>query len=167
LKILLLSDTHGYVDDVIIRYAMQSDEIWHAGDFGNQNVSQKLAACKPLIGVYGNIDGHDIRQSFPEMLLIERDGIKVMMTHIGGYPGHYPAKVKNLIASHLPDLFICGHSHILKVSRDPGFNNMLCMNPGAAGRSGFHLIRTMLRFDIESGKILNVEAIELGKRSVG
>ena len=167
MKILLLSDTHGYIDDVIIKYAMKADEVWHAGDFGSIEVSDQLAACKPLIGVYGNIDGTAIRKTHPEMLVFERDGVKVMMIHIGGYPRHFPAKVKSLIMMHQPALFVCGHSHILKVMRDHDHNNMLCMNPGAAGRSGFHSVRTMLRFEINRGKIENAEAIELGKRTVG
>lgn len=167
LKILLLSDTHGYLDDAIIRYAMQSDEIWHAGDFGNAAVSSKLASCKPVTGVYGNIDGRDVRITHPELQVFDRNGVRVMMTHIGGYPGHYPAKVKNLIKLHNPDVFVCGHSHILKVTRDPEHRNMICLNPGAAGRSGFHTVRTMLRFEINDGEVQNLDVIELGKRSVG
>lgn len=167
MKILLLSDTHGYLDDSILRYAAESDEIWHAGDFGNAAVSSKLSSCKSLMGVYGNIDGNDVRVLHPELLLFERNGIKIMILHIGGYPGHYPAKVKNLIRLHKPGLFVCGHSHILKVTRDPEHQNMICLNPGAAGRSGFHTLRTMLRFEINNGKVQNMEAIELGSRSAG
>jgi putative phosphoesterase len=167
LKILLLSDTHGYIDDAILQHALQADEIWHAGDFGTIEVSDQLSARKPLLGVYGNIDGTAIRKTHPEMLVFDREGVKVMMIHIGGYHGHFPAKVKSLIAIHRPALFVCGHSHILKVMRDPDHENMLCMNPGAAGRSGFHHVRTMLRFEINQGKIENAEVIELGKRTIG
>ena len=165
MKILLLSDTHGYLDDAILGYASQADEIWHAGDFGNVSVSEKLSSIRPLTGVYGNIDGHELRLLHPEVMVFEREQIRIMMIHIGGYPGHYPARVKQLLRIHQPAVLVCGHSHILKVMRDPEMNNMLCMNPGAAGRSGFHSIRTMIRFEISSGKIFNVEAIELGKRS--
>ncbi len=163
MKILLLSDTHGYLDDKIINHCNWADEIWHAGDFGSIETADKLIKVKPLRGVYGNIDGTDIRKSFPIDNRFEIDSIKIYITHIGGYPGHYDKRVRAILEQDPPHLFICGHSHILKVMRDPKYN-MLCMNPGAAGISGFHKIRTMIRFQINSGKIQNPEVIELGNR---
>ncbi|HRF76791.1 MAG TPA: metallophosphoesterase family protein [Chitinophagales bacterium] len=163
MKILLLSDTHGYLDDAIKRHANEADEIWHAGDFGTIALADELQKIKPLRGVYGNIDGKDVRLSYPLDNTFQMDGIKVFMTHIGGYPGRYEPRLKPIISQHPPHLFICGHSHLLKVIRDPK-NNMLCMNPGAAGIHGFHKVRTMLRFVICDGKINNLEAIELGLR---
>lgn len=163
MKILLLSDTHGYLDDAIIKHANEADEIWHAGDFGTIALADELQKIKPLRGVWGNIDGKDVRLSYPLDNTFQIDGIKVFMTHIGGYPGRYEPRLKPIISQHPPHLFICGHSHLLKVIRDPK-NNMLCMNPGAAGVHGFHKVRTMLRFVISDGKISNLEAIELGLR---
>ena len=148
MKILLLSDTHGYLDDAIKKHANEADEIWHAGDFGTIELADELQKIKPVRGVWGNIDGKDVRLSYPLDNTFQMDGIKVFMTHIGGYPGRYEPR---------------GHSHLLKVIRDPK-NNMLCMNPGAAGVYGFHRVRTMLRFVISDGKISNLEAIELGLR---
>lgn len=163
MKILLLSDTHGYLDDAIKRHASEADEIWHAGDFGTIELADELQKIKPVRGVWGNIDGKDVRLSYPLDNTFQMDGIKVFMTHIGGYPGRYEPRLKPIISQHPPHLFICGHSHLLKVIRDPK-NNMLCMNPGAAGVHGFHKVRTMLRFVISDGKISNLEAIELGLR---
>lgn len=164
MKILLLSDTHGYLDESILKYCSEADEIWHAGDFGNVMVADTIAALKPLKGVYGNIDSHDIRKSHPLQLSFLVEGLKVLMVHIGGYPGAWPEKIRGLIIQHKPDVFICGHSHILKITRDYQFNNMICMNPGAAGKSGFHQLRTMIRMEIIEGKIKMLEVIELGKR---
>lgn len=163
-KILLLSDTHGHLDDTILKHCADADEIWHAGDFGTIDVSEKLSKIKKLRAVYGNIDGQDLRKTHPLELNFEVEGLRVMMVHIGGYPGKYPEKVRHLIQLHRPGLFICGHSHILKVVRDPKFNNMLCVNPGAAGKNGFHQLRTMIRMEIELGKVMNMDVIELGKR---
>ena len=163
MKILLLSDTHGYLDDAIKKHAKEADEIWHAGDFGTIELADELQKIKPVRGVWGNIDGKDVRLSYPLDNTFQMDGIKVFMTHIGGYPGRYEPRLKPIISQHPPHLFICGHSHLLKVIRDPK-NNMLCMNPGAAGVHGFHKVRTMLRFVISDGKISNLEAIELGLR---
>jgi uncharacterized protein len=165
LKILLLSDTHSYLDETILKYARESDEIWHAGDFGNASVSDTLAAIKPLKGVYGNIDGDEVRKIHPLENFFTCQGIKVLMIHIGGYPGKYPSSVRERIQRLQPDLFICGHSHLLKIIRDPLYNNMLCINPGAAGKNGFHLVRTMVRFKIANSRISDVEVIELGNRS--
>ncbi|MBX7107825.1 MAG: metallophosphatase family protein [Chitinophagales bacterium] len=160
----ILSDTHGFVDPAIFDYLKDCDEIWHAGDFGN-SVSTALSTFKPLKGVYGNIDGTADRQRFPEDLLFNCEGIRIFITHIGGYPNHYPSRVKRIIETARPDLFISGHSHILKIVRDP-VCQLLHINPGAAGRSGFHQVRTMVRLKIDAGKISGVEVIELGKRSV-
>lgn len=164
LKIGLLSDTHSYVDAAMMKHLSECDEIWHAGDFGNIQVVKTLAQLKPLRGVYGNIDGHEIRAQFPEHLIIEIEGLKIYMTHIGGYPGKYIARAKDIIKKEKPDVFICGHSHILKVMRDEAFNNMLVMNAGAAGKEGFHKMRTLLKFHIDQGKISNLQVIELGLR---
>ena len=163
LRILLLSDTHSYVDDSILSHAANADEIWHAGDFGNMEIVEQLRKVKPLRGVWGNIDGREIRTEFPLDNRFTIEGLNVWMTHIGGYPGHYERRVRTLLTTHRPGLFICGHSHILRVMRDPKFD-MLCMNPGAAGISGFHKMRTMLRFEIHNSAIGRVEAIELGLR---
>jgi len=158
-KILLLSDTHGTYDDFINKYISDVDEIWHAGDIGSMDVIKKLEAKAPLRAVYGNIDDYRIRKSFPEYYFFEKEGVKVLMLHIGGYPGRYSPRAKELIRQFNPDIFISGHSHILKVMQDP-VNNLLHMNPGAAGKSGFHRVRTMLRFELEEGKINNLQVIE-------
>ena len=163
MKILLLSDTHSYLDDAILKHAAAADEIWHAGDFGNIATADALQKIKPLRGVWGNIDGKDVRIVYPLDNRFTINGLDVLMTHIGGYPGHYEQRVKRIIEQAPPMLFICGHSHILKVMRDPKYN-MLCMNPGAAGVHGFHKMRTMIRFSINNGKIENPEEIELGLR---
>ncbi len=162
-KILLLSDTHGYLDQKIIKYIEGVDEIWHAGDIGNTEVGDNILKLKLLKAVYGNIDGHVLRSQFPENQIFTCEGIKVLITHIGGYPGKYNARVKQLILKEKPQLYICGHSHILKVMQDRK-NNLLHMNPGACGIQGFHKTRTLLRFELNQGKIKNLEAIELGIR---
>ncbi|MXV38174.1 YfcE family phosphodiesterase [Flavobacteriaceae bacterium Ap0902] len=162
-RILLLSDTHSYMDDRILHYASSNDEIWHAGDIGNIAVADALAALKPFRAVYGNIDGTEVRNSFPLNLIFELEGIKVFMTHIAGYPGKYNTRVKEQIIMHSPKLVICGHSHILKVMPDKNLNH-LHMNPGAAGIHGFHQMRTMLQFELNEGNIENLSVIELGKR---
>lgn len=162
-KILLLSDTHSYIDDRILKYASEADEIWHAGDVGEIKVADELQAIKPLRAVYGNIDNAEVRGEFPLNRIFSVDGVKVVMTHIGGYPGRYNARVKELLINEKPKLYICGHSHILKVMHDKKLN-LLHMNPGAAGIHGFHQVRTMLRFTLDNGKIDNLEVIELGKR---
>ena len=164
MKILLLSDTHSHLDEVILKHCREADEIWHAGDFGSTHISDLLSSIKPLRGVYGNIDNQELRKIHPVELFFECSGIKILMMHIGGYPGSWPAKVENSIRIHQPGIFICGPSHILKITRDPMHNKMLCINPGAAGKSGFHQFRTMVRMEINESKVENLEVIELGKR---
>ncbi len=168
-KILLLSDTHFCVEKDILKYFDAADELWHAGDWGNAELSDMMEKTgKPIRSVYGNIDGQDIRQRYPLINQFECEGIKVYMTHIGGYPGKYSPGIAGQLRQTQADLFIAGHSHILRVMRDAtSSNNMLFMNPGAAGRHGFHIMRTMLTFDIHQGKISNVAVIELGKRTAG
>jgi putative phosphoesterase len=161
-KIGLLSDTHGFLDDAVFKHFSDCDEIWHAGDFG-AGVADKLAAFKPLKGVFGNIDDKEIRSEFPEHLRFNCEDVDVWMTHIGGYPGKYTPQVKPEIYTNPPKLFITGHSHILKVIFDPKIN-CLHINPGAAGRSGWHKVRTLIRFSISDEKIINLEVIELGNR---
>jgi putative phosphoesterase len=161
-KIGLLSDTHSFLDEAVFKHFDDCDEIWHAGDFG-LGVADRLAAFKPLKGVYGNIDGKEIRSEFPEHLRFNCEHVDVWMTHIGGYPGKYTPQVKPEIYTKPPKLFITGHSHILKVVFDPKIQ-CLHINPGAAGRSGWHKVRTLIRFCISDEKILNLEVIELGNR---
>ncbi len=163
-RIGLLSDTHGYLDSSIKKHFASCDEIWHAGDIGTEEVSDKLSAWKPYRAVYGNIDGHKLRSMHPENQIFEVEGVKVLMTHIGGYPGRYVPRVRELIETEKPKLYICGHSHILKVIFDKKYQ-VLHMNPGAAGVNGFHQVKTMLRFVLDSGEIKDLEVIELGKRT--
>ncbi|PVY42391.1 metallophosphoesterase family protein [Pontibacter virosus] len=165
MKIGLLSDTHDYVDDQILRLLGDRDEIWHAGDFGTARVAERLSEVAPLRGVYGNIDGQDIRVLYPKVLRFEANGLDVLMTHIGGYPGKYHPDIRDQIRANPPGLFITGHSHILKVMPDKSLNNLLHINPGAAGMHGFHKVRTMVRFSIEAGKVRDLQVIELGKRA--
>jgi putative phosphoesterase len=160
-KILLLSDTHSHIDDKILGYAAKADEVWHAGDIGDLSVTDKLKSVAPLKAVYGNIDNAEARLEFPLHNRFFCEGVKVWMTHIGGYPGKYNQEIRKEINENPPKLFICGHSHILKVMFDQKLK-MLHMNPGAAGISGFHKVRTMLRFTIDGEKIANLEVIEMG-----
>jgi len=163
-KIGLLSDTHGFLDDKVFTYLKDCDELWHAGDFGSLELSQKLSDFKPLRGVYGNIDDKDIQLIHPKNLEFEVEGFRIWMTHIGGYPGHYAPDVRKKLAENPPDIFVCGHSHILRVMTDKKYNNMVTLNPGAAGNQGFHQIKTIMRFDLNEKRIENMQAIELGKR---
>ena len=162
-KILLLSDTHGYIDTTILRYAEQADEIWHAGDIGSLRVTDSLKKLKPLRAVYGNIDDTIVQKEFPLDNRFTCEEVDVLITHIGGYPPKYTGRTKKMIQNNPPKLFICGHSHILKVMRDKEYD-VLHMNPGACGKHGLHQIRTMLRFEIDGADIKNLEVIELGKR---
>ena len=165
LKIGLLSDTHGFLDPAIYKYFKDCDEIWHAGDLGSIQVFDELVKFKPTRAVYGNIDGHIIRSAMPEHIYFEVEGLKVYITHIGGYPGRYNLEVKSFLQKNPTNLFICGHSHILKVMYDKTFN-LLHINPGAAGNHGFHQVKTLIRFEISEGKPQNLEVIEIGKRAV-
>lgn len=159
-KILLLSDTHSYIGTDILKYVKQADEVWHAGDIGNIAVTDQIKALKPLRAVYGNIDDKEIRAEFPEHNRFICENVSVWITHIGGYPNRYDIRVRELIKQNPPNLFICGHSHILKVIRDKKLN-LLHMNPGAIGKHGFHKVRTMLRFEIDKSDIKNLEIIEI------
>lgn len=162
-RIGLISDTHSYLDDAVFKYFANCDEVWHAGDFGNIEVADQLAAFKSLKGVYGNIDGKELRQVYPESIRFKCEDVEVLMTHIGGYPGKYSPQIRAELFANPPKLFICGHSHILKVMFDSKIN-CLHMNPGAAGKTGWHKARTLLRFSITGEKIQDLEVIELGKR---
>jgi len=159
-RIGLISDTHSYLDDAVFKYFADCDEIWHAGDFGTLELADQLAAFKPLRGVYGNIDGADIRQVYPENLRFNCEDVDVWMTHIGGYPDKYSPAVKRTIYTKPPGLFISGHSHILKVMFDKKIN-CLHLNPGAAGKQGWHKVKTLMKFCITEKKIHNLEVIEL------
>lgn len=159
----LISDTHGVFSDGFRAFLEPVDEIWHAGDFGGGlELAAELAAFKPLTGVAGNCDNHDLRYTHPLHRVFECEGLKVLMIHIGGYPGRYDVNARRLIDQYRPDLFICGHSHILKVVRDTK-RNMLVINPGAAGIQGFHLVRTALRFRLDAGRIYDMEVFELDR----
>ena len=162
-KILLLSDTHSYIDEQILKFVKQADEVWHAGDIGNLEVTDTLKELKPLRAVFGNIDGNDARAEFPLDAKFTVEGVSVWMTHIGGYPNKYNLRIREEISKKPPKIFIAGHSHILKVQYDKKLE-LLHLNPGAAGKHGFHKIRTMLRFELQLGDIKNLEIIELAKR---
>ena len=162
-KILLLSDTHSYIDDQILKFVKQADEVWHAGDIGNLEVTDTIKKIKPLRAVFGNIDDAEARSKFPLDTKFEIEKISVWMTHIGGYPNRYHQRIREDLKRNPPKIFIAGHSHILKVQYDKKLN-LLHLNPGAAGNYGFHKIRTMLRFSLDNGEIKNMEIIELSKR---
>lgn len=164
MKIGLLSDTHSHLDARIFDYFQDCDELWHAGDIGSLEVIAALENFKPVRAVYGNIDGSEIREKYPEDQRFTCEQVSVWITHIGGYPPRYNPKVLRLLKEDTPALFICGHSHILRVMPDKNFPGLLYMNPGAAGQEGFHSMRTLLRFEINQKKISNLEVIELGKR---
>ena len=160
IRIGLLSDTHSFLDDSVFKHFENSDEIWHAGDFGNIELADTLAAFKPLRGVYGNIDGKEVRQTYPENLRFKCEDVDVWMTHIGGYPDRYDLRIRKDIYANPPQLFISGHSHILKVIYDKKIN-CLHLNPGAAGKYGWHKVRTLIRFAIDKKEIKDCEVIEL------
>lgn len=164
-RIGLMSDTHSYLDPNIFKYFEDCDEIWHAGDIGDYDLVESLEDFKKFRAVYGNIDDHSIRAAFPLNLQFQIEGLNVFMTHIGGYPGRYKQGVQDILLDVKPDLYICGHSHICKIMPDKSLN-LLHMNPGACGHHGFHAIRTIIRFTISSGKMSDVEVIELGRRGV-
>lgn len=160
----LISDTHSYFDPQFSELFKNVDEIWHAGDVGDVRVIESISALKPVRGVYGNIDGRDVKNEFPLHNRFKLEGFDIWITHIGGYPGKYNPAITPVLNQNPPDIFICGHSHILKVMRDKKYNNMLTLNPGAAGVHGLHKVRTALRFTLDNGKISNMEVIELGLR---
>ncbi len=162
-NILLLSDTHGYMDEHILKHVAAADEVWHAGDIGTLAVTDQIEALKPLRAVYGNIDNHQVRTVFKEHERFECEGVDVWITHIGGYPKRYNTRVLEEIRRNPPKLFICGHSHILKVQFDTDLK-LLHMNPGAVGRHGFHKQRTMLRFQVDKGEVSHLEVIEFEDR---
>jgi len=162
-RIGLLSDTHSYLDDKVFNYFEDCEEIWHAGDIGTMDIVEKTEAFRPLRAVYGNIDDAKMRATFPENLRFELEGVDVFMTHIGGYPGRYTARVRQILQANPPKLYICGHSHILKVMPDKKLG-LLHINPGAAGQHGFHQVRTVVRFTLNAGNIEEVDVVELGKR---
>ena len=159
-KILLISDTHNSLDDAVVKHAKQVDEVWHAGDIGSLALLEKLQSITTVRAVYGNIDGQDLRIRIPQVAVFECEGLKVMMTHIGGYPKHYEQSIYAQLLTEKPKLFISGHSHILKVKFDKTLG-MLHINPGAAGIYGFHKVRTMVRFVVDNGVFKDLEVIEL------
>lgn len=163
-KILIISDTHGHLDEKLYKYIDSVDEVWHAGDIGTIEVCKKIESRKPLRAVWGNIDGQELRITYKENLIFNCEDVKVFITHIGGYPGKYSPNARVIIASEKPNLFICGHSHILKVMFDKN-NNLLHINPGAAGISGFHKVKTVIRLEIDGPEMKNLEVIELGGRT--
>jgi hypothetical protein len=163
MKVGILSDTHGYIDDRMLHYLQPCDEIWHAGDIGTLEVTNQLAGLKPLRAVYGNIDGGNLRKEFPLDNVFELQGVKVLITHIAGKALSYDLRVRELIKLHNPKILVCGHSHILKVIFDKK-HNLLYVNPGAAGVHGFHKVRTLVRMELENGNVKNAEVVELGER---
>ncbi len=163
MKIGLMSDTHSFLDPKVFEYFKEVDEIWHAGDIGIEEVANQLEQFKPFKAVYGNIDSAAIRHRFPENRRWTVNGLNVFMTHIGGYPGKYPTRIKEELTAIRPGLFICGHSHILKIMPDKNFN-LIHINPGACGNEGWHKVKTLVRFDVSEGKIQNLEVIEIGLR---
>lgn len=164
-QIGIISDTHSYLDEAVFGHFQHCDEIWHAGDFGNTELVERLQRFKPLKAVWGNIDGASIRQQFPERLRWKCEDVEVLMTHIGGYPGKYALAVRDELLNNPPQLFISGHSHILKVMFDDAIS-CLHINPGAAGREGWHKVRTVMRLKIDGSRMYDCEVIELGKRGV-
>jgi hypothetical protein len=163
MKIGLLSDTHSYLDPKILPHFKHCDEIWHAGDIGDQAVADELEKNKPLRAVHGNIDDKEMQVRYPEDAWFVCEGLMIWMTHIGGAPPNYNPRIKKVFKEKIPDIFICGHSHILRVKRDPNYKNLLYINPGAAGNQGFHPIKTIIRFEIIGKEVKNLEVIELGK----
>ena len=162
-KIAIISDTHGYIDEEAINHIKKCDELWHAGDIGNIKVLDYLQNIIDTKAVYGNIDCAEIRKDCPENLFFKCEGINILITHIGGRPEKYNQRVKNLLLTKKPDIFICGHSHILIVKKDKKFN-LLHINPGALGKEGFHKFRTMILLKIENKNIIDLKAIDFGKR---
>ena len=164
LEIGIISDTHSFLDPNVFEAFKDCDEVWHAGDFGTIQIANELAEFLPLRGVYGNIDSNDIQLAYPENLRFQCEGVDVLMTHIAGRPGRYPARVRNLLKQSPPDVLVCGHSHIVHVEKDQRFGGMTYLNPGAAGHEGHHLMRTVIKCRCSDGKLTNMRLVELGKR---
>jgi putative phosphoesterase len=164
MKIGLLSDTHGFLDPKIFGHFADCDEVWHAGDIGDMNLAEQLSAFKPFRAVFGNIDGKDVQVNFPEDLRFKCADLSVWITHIGGTPPRYKPDILKKLKADPPDIFICGHSHVLRIGRDPALRNMLYINPGAAGNQGFHHIKTLVRFEVTGRDVKNMDVIELGRR---
>jgi len=164
MKIGLLSDTHSYLDQKVFEYFKECDEIWHGGDIGDAAVVNNLEKFKPVRAVFGNIDDKEMQVRFPEDNWFKCEELTIWMTHIGGAPPNYNPRIKKILKDRVPDIFICGHSHILRIKKDPNYKNMLYLNPGAAGNHGFHQIKTLVRFEVTGKEIKNTEVIELGKR---
>ena len=164
MRIGLISDTHGYLDPKVLQYFDECDEIWHAGDIGDAGLINTLENLKPVRAVFGNIDDKELQARYPEDLRFSCEGLKIWITHIAGSPPKYNPRIRKSLALDVPDILICGHSHMLRVKRDPTYGNMLFINPGAAGNQGFHSMKTIIRFTIEKGVISGMEAIDLGKR---
>lgn len=164
LKIGLLSDTHSHLEPAVFEHFKLCDELWHAGDIGDEGILTSLKSFKPVRAVYGNIDSSALLHSLPEDAWFTCEGLTVWMTHIGGAPPRYNPRIQKILKGKTPDIFVCGHSHILRVVRDAQYNSMLYLNPGAAGNHGFHYIKTLLRFDVDEKTVKNMEVIELGKR---
>jgi uncharacterized protein len=162
-SILLLSDSHSYIDNTVLKYVAQYDEVWHAGDIGNKQVSDAISVLKPFKAVWGNIDDALARKTHPKHAIFHCENVKVYMTHIGGYPNRYNKEAEAIIQKEQPNLFISGHSHILKVMKDEKYH-LMHMNPGAIGKEGFHQVRTMLGFDVDGAELKNLKVIELGKK---
>ena len=165
MNIGLLSDTHSVLDSNVFEHFKGCDEIWHAGDIGDAEVADRLEKFKPLRAVFGNIDDKNLQARFPEDLWFDCEGMKIWITHIGGAPPNYNPRIKKILKERVPDIFICGHSHILRVKKDDKLN-MLYINPGAAGNHGFHTMKTIIRMQITDAKIKKIEVIELGKRGL-
>ncbi|NBA88571.1 YfcE family phosphodiesterase [Emticicia sp. CRIBPO] len=163
-KIGLISDTHSFLDPKVFEHFSECDEIWHIGDIGDPQILKDLQAFKPVKAVFGNIDNQELRWELPEDSFFECEGVRVLLTHIGSLPPTYNPRIRALLKKHEPNLFICGHSHILRVIKDHKYENLVYINPGAAGHHGFHHTRTIMRMTLESKKISNLEVIELGKR---
>lgn len=163
-KILIISDTHSYLEPKLIKYIEQCDEVWHAGDIGNYELCERIGKIKPLRAVWGNIDGTDLRKTYQEHLIFTCEDVKIYMTHIAGPFGKYNPKVREMLLAEKPNLLVCGHSHILKVMFDKAYN-VLYLNPGACGVHGFHKIKTVVRLEIDGKEMKNLEVIELGSRT--
>ena len=164
MKIGLLSDTHSFLDPKIWEHFRGCDELWHAGDIGSTDVADQLESFKPLRAVHGNIDDKNIQVRFPEDLYFNCEGLLVWITHIGGAPPRYNPRIKKMLSTRVPDIFVCGHSHILRIAKDPAYDGMLYINPGAAGNQGLHSVKTLVRLEVAGKEVRNMEVIELGKR---